>query len=233
MPLANHDPKKGYKGESKWSVVKSLIKHLETLGYSKGTRRIVSGSVTEYLQNNSDYKEATKTTISDHYNYLKQRPNLTRPGNLSDSVIKVDPSGVFTELMRGAFGSNVRGLVALTPDAFGNVYVAASGSNNVFRIDPSGAVTEIIDESGDGAGTPLWNPFSLGTDSSGNLYVCGRITFSNNLQSSVFRVAPGGLITALIIAIVLSKSLLNSHWTIYQSAETVEDLDHRSRMRGE
>jgi len=82
IPLANRVPKKGYKGESKWSVVKSLVNHLETLGYCKGTRQIVSRSITEYLQNNPGYKEATKTTISDHYQYLKQRPNLTGPGNL-------------------------------------------------------------------------------------------------------------------------------------------------------
>jgi integrase/recombinase XerD len=30
-----------------------------------------------------------KTTITDHYQYLKQRPNKTRPGNLSDSVVSM------------------------------------------------------------------------------------------------------------------------------------------------
>jgi integrase/recombinase XerD len=38
---------------------------------------------------NPDYKTATKATITDHYEYLKQRPNKTRPGNLSDSVVSM------------------------------------------------------------------------------------------------------------------------------------------------
>jgi integrase/recombinase XerD len=42
-----------------------------------------------FLEKNPNYKTATKTTITDHYQYLRQRPNKTRPGNLSDSVVSM------------------------------------------------------------------------------------------------------------------------------------------------
>jgi integrase/recombinase XerD len=82
-------PKKEYKGEVKERVVKTFTKHLENLGYSHGTILVAKRSVTEFLEKNPNYKAATKTTITDHYEYLKQRPNLTRPGNLSDSVVSM------------------------------------------------------------------------------------------------------------------------------------------------
>lgn len=88
-PLAFPVPEKEYKGEAKERVVKTFTNHLQNLGYSQGTILVAQRSVTEYLEQNPEYKSATKTTIIDHYNYLKQRPNKTRPGNLSDSVVSM------------------------------------------------------------------------------------------------------------------------------------------------
>jgi integrase/recombinase XerD len=88
-PLESPVPKKEYKGETKERVVKTFINHLQNLGYSQGTILVAKRSVTEYLERNPEYKSATKTTITDHYQYLKQRPNKTRPGNLSDSVVSM------------------------------------------------------------------------------------------------------------------------------------------------
>jgi integrase/recombinase XerD len=82
-------PKKEYKEEVKERVVKTFTKHLENLGYSHGTILVAKRSITEFLEKNPNYKVATKTTITDHYEYLKQRPNKTRPGNLSDSVVSM------------------------------------------------------------------------------------------------------------------------------------------------
>jgi integrase/recombinase XerD len=82
-------PKKEYKGEIKERVVKTFIGHLQNLGYSHGTILVAKRSVIEFLEQNREYKEATKATITDHYEYLKQRPNKTRPGNLSDSVVSM------------------------------------------------------------------------------------------------------------------------------------------------
>jgi integrase/recombinase XerD len=89
MLLANRDPEKEYKGEIKERVVKTFIGHLQNLGYSHGTILVAQRSVTEYLEQNPEYKAATKTTITNHYQYLKQRPNKTRPGSLSDSVVSM------------------------------------------------------------------------------------------------------------------------------------------------
>jgi integrase/recombinase XerD len=88
-PLAFPVPTKEYKVETKERVVKTFINHLKNLGYSHGTILVAQRSVTEYLEQNPEYKSATKTTITNHYEYLKQRPNKTRPGNLSDSVVSM------------------------------------------------------------------------------------------------------------------------------------------------
>jgi integrase/recombinase XerD len=82
-------PKKEYKGEVKERVAKTFINHLENLGYSHGTILVAKRCITEFLEKNPNYKTATKTTITDHYQYLRQRPNKTRPGNLSDSVVSM------------------------------------------------------------------------------------------------------------------------------------------------
>jgi hypothetical protein len=87
--LAFPVPEKEYKGEVKERVVKTFISHLQNLGYSHGTILVAKRCITEFLEKNPNYKTATKTTITDHYQYLRQRPNKTRPGNLSDSVVSM------------------------------------------------------------------------------------------------------------------------------------------------
>jgi integrase/recombinase XerD len=87
--LAFPVPEKEYKGECKERVVKTFTNHLQNMGYSQGTILVAQRSVAEYLEQNPDYKSATKATITNHYEYLKQRPNKTRPGNLSDSVVSM------------------------------------------------------------------------------------------------------------------------------------------------
>ena len=87
--LADRDPKKEYKGGTKDRVVKSFEKHLKNLGYTRATIKTARLCLMEFLQKNPDYQAATKTTIISHYKYLKERPNKTRPGNLSDSVVNM------------------------------------------------------------------------------------------------------------------------------------------------
>ncbi len=77
-------------------------------------------------------------------------------------------------------------------DGSGNVYVAASFSNNVFQIDPNGVITEIIDSTGDGAGNMLAAPTTLAVDTLGNVYVTGQ------LSDNAFRVDPNGVTTEII-----------------------------------
>lgn len=75
---------------------------------------------------------------------------------------------------------------AVAVDADGNVYVAATLSNNAFQITPSGTVNVIIDSLGDGGGNPLLSPTDIAVDAAGNVYVAGLV--SNN----VFKIPPGG-----------------------------------------
>lgn len=139
-PLAFPVPKKEYKGETKERVVKTFINHLQNLGYSQGTILVAQRSVTEYLEQNPEYKSAMKATITDHYEYLKQRPNKTRPGNLSDSVVSMhmysirlfydylEQTGIITEnptTLTSFPKAKYKERIILTGEEIGQLYSAA------------------------------------------------------------------------------------------------------------
>jgi integrase/recombinase XerD len=139
-PLAFPVPEKEYKGEVKERVVKTFISHLHNLGYSQGTILVAKRSVTEYLGQNPEYKLARKTTITNHYEYLKQRPNKTRPGNLSDSVVSMhmysirllydylEQTGIITEnptTLTSFPKAKYKERIILTREEIGQLYSAA------------------------------------------------------------------------------------------------------------
>jgi len=80
----------------------------------------------------------------------------------------------------------------LAVDAAGNVYVAASGSNNAFKITPDGTITKLIGNGGDHLGNLLERPRGIGVDELGNVFVAGFT--SDNL----FQITTGGDITELV-----------------------------------
>ena len=59
-------------------------------------------------------------------------------------------------------------------------------------LDVSAQITEIIDATGDGAGNPLFSPFDIAVDGSGNVYVTGLGT------DNAFKITPAGGITEII-----------------------------------
>jgi len=104
-------------------------------------------------------------------------------------------------------------------DSSGNVFVIGDISNNAFKIATPGTcstggtpctITKIIDATGDGSGNALSEPFDVATDSSGNVFVTGRV--SNNAFKIAKDISVGGTLvpidtTALLLAGVQSISM--------------------------
>jgi len=104
-------------------------------------------------------------------------------------------------------------------DSSGNVFVIGDISNNAFKIATPGTcstdgtpctITKIIDATGDGGGNALSEPFDVATDSSGNVFVTGRV--SNNAFKIAKDVPVGGTLvpidtTTLLLAGVQSISM--------------------------
>lgn len=83
-------------------------------------------------------------------------------------------------------------------DAAGNVYVADSGNNAVRMITPGGTVSTVAGAAGqpgsaDGIGSAarFTTPWGIVCDGHGNLYV------SDQAQSTIRKIAPGGVVTTL------------------------------------
>lgn len=66
--------------------------HLERLGYSKSSQSMLPACVTEFLgcleeKGIQNLHEIAPQHITDHYDYLTQRPNRRKPGGLSSRMI--------------------------------------------------------------------------------------------------------------------------------------------------
>ena len=66
--------------------------YLERLGYTKGSCKSMTSSLQEFFyrieqQGITQIPDITAEHIVEHQRYLKERPNRTRPGNLSESMI--------------------------------------------------------------------------------------------------------------------------------------------------
>jgi integrase/recombinase XerD len=73
-------------------LVKNFADHLQRLGYGKGSQRMLPKCVQEFLYRQEregfyDLAQITSTDITDHHEYLQQRPNLRRPGGLSEMMV--------------------------------------------------------------------------------------------------------------------------------------------------
>jgi cysteine-rich repeat protein len=83
----------------------------------------------------------------------------------------------------------------VTSDASGNVYVAASSSNNVIHITPDDTATELLNVSSPGPLGFLIYPKAVVLDTAGNLYVAEGSLSSFN---QVFKRAPDGTLSVPI-----------------------------------
>jgi integrase/recombinase XerD len=73
-------------------LVRNFADHLQRLGYSKGSQSMLPKCVQEFLYRQEqeqlyDLTELTSSDITEHHEYLQQRPNQRRPGGLSEMMI--------------------------------------------------------------------------------------------------------------------------------------------------
>jgi integrase/recombinase XerD len=73
-------------------MIDNFKKHLNRLGYGKGSQKMLPTCVLEFLQelqkqNIDQVSKITKEHILKHYNYLQERPNKRRSGGLSSKMI--------------------------------------------------------------------------------------------------------------------------------------------------
>ena len=75
------------------ALLKEFSLHVKRLGYNKYSQQALPSSVREFFyrleqQDIHSMDEITPELISRHYEYLSQRPNQTRSGNLSQSMLQ-------------------------------------------------------------------------------------------------------------------------------------------------
>lgn len=73
-------------------LIRNFAEHLHRLGYSKGSQSMLPKCVQEFLYKQEqeglyDLDQLTSTDITDHHEYLQQRPNLKRHGGLSEMMV--------------------------------------------------------------------------------------------------------------------------------------------------
>jgi sugar lactone lactonase YvrE len=109
------------------------------------------------------------------------------------SIRKITPAGVVTTVTTNFSLTNSRGIAL---DSVGNIYVAASFSNQIKKITQAGVVTTFAGStvgSTDGIGTAakFKNPEGLAIDASGNLYV------SDTNNRTIRKITAAGVVSTL------------------------------------
>ena len=131
--------------------------------------------------------------------------NLFIADSLDARIRKVDSGGIITTIAgnngSGYFGDNVAATntslfdpLAVTVDAFGNLFIADTGNNRIRKVKSDGIITTVVGNgtpaySGDGGAATnasLNHPVAVALDSGGNLFIAdqanSRIRKANNTQ---------------------------------------------------
>lgn len=134
--------------------------------------------------------------------------NVYVADKVSNTIRKISPIGDVTTFVGTAgtaghadgVGANASfsGPVAVASDSAGNIYVADYGNSIIRKVTPAGEVTTLAgtagqsgDVDGTGAAARFTTPYSIATDSAGNVYVA-------EISTHVIRkITPGGVVTTL------------------------------------
>lgn len=134
--------------------------------------------------------------------------NVYVADKVSNTIRKISPIGYVTTYA-GAAGTSghadgtgenasFSSPVAVATDSSGNLYVADYGNNTIRKVTPTGEVTTIAGTAGEsgevdgtGAAARFTTPYSLATDSEGNIFVA---EISSN---TIRKITPAGVVTTL------------------------------------
>ncbi|MCP3981896.1 MAG: hypothetical protein GY716_21545 [bacterium] len=128
--------------------------------------------------------------------------NVYVTAGISRNAFKWEPDGTISEIIDHSGGGHFSDF-SLTPigiavDDAGNVFVSADDPGDpfstpeddaVFRIAPDGTLALVLDPAGAGLGPTSFDPRSLTTDASGNVYVASN--------QRVFKLSPQGTVTVI------------------------------------
>ena len=133
-------------------------------------------------------------------------------------VRKIDVSGIITTIAgtgQGAYGGDgglateaqVNRPSGVAVDANGNLYIADTGNQRVRKIDVSGIITTIAGTGqgaygGDGSlatEAHIRDPFDVGVDANGNVYISGGGGYSAIKATTVFKVDTSGRIGQAVV----------------------------------
>jgi sugar lactone lactonase YvrE len=133
--------------------------------------------------------------------------NVFVSDDANSTIRKVTPGGVVTTVAGVALsygfadgtgtGSRFDGPFGIAVDSGDNLYVADTGNDTIRKITASGVVTTLAGtpgtgfSDGTGAAAHFNNPAAMVVDGSGNLYI------ADELNDTIRKVAPGGVVTTL------------------------------------
>ena len=133
--------------------------------------------------------------------------NIYLADSQNNLVVKVDQQGVLkvvagngTQDFSGdggaALSASLNQPTGVAVDATGNIFIADEGNNLIRKVTPSGIISTVAGGGFDGDGGPatsaiLNQPVSVAVDATGNIFI------ADNLNSSIRKVTPSGIISTL------------------------------------
>jgi len=180
--------------------------------YGQRIRKITPAGVVTTFAGSGVAGSADGTGTAATFNYpsgivMDASGNLFVADEINNKIRKITSAGVVTTFA----GSGVAGAadgtgtaatlsfpVGLAIDASGNLYVGEEGNDNIRKITPTGVVTTFAGTGSEGAvdgvGTAasFRNPWGVGVDASGNVYV------GDTYNSKIRKITPAGVVTTFV-----------------------------------
>jgi sugar lactone lactonase YvrE len=177
--------------------------------YGSRIRKITPAGVVTTFAGSGVQGSADGTGTAATFNYpsgiaIDGSGNLFVADELGNIIRKITPGAVVSTFAGSGIQGSANGTgtaatfhfpVGLAIDAAGNLYVGEEGNDNIRKITPAGVVTTLAGAGteghadGTGAAASFRNPWGLGVDGVGNVYV------GDTYNSLIRRITPAGVVT--------------------------------------